>query len=235
MPGSIPGADPKTQTRALIGIGSYCRDDDAECVEDNTGHIASASAFMMISELPTDSESEFMVTVCTAASRDGTTSASCNLLQHDAMDEVITREEIIDAQARCPHCIKVRNSMKQPNGLWKYNANQTYVEIDDMPCMRMEDSKQVVVAPTELRDCILHAYHYSNLACHSGRHAVIHEIKLRYFWPGMYKDVREHIQNCYECTVAKTSQPLRHGLMQQTLHDQDMSMLGMYLVGPLPT
>ena len=25
VPGSIPGADPKTQTRALIGIGSYCR------------------------------------------------------------------------------------------------------------------------------------------------------------------------------------------------------------------
>ena len=50
-------------------------DDDPACVEDNTGHIA--SAFMMVSELHTDNESEFMVTVCTEAEREGVKPASC--------------------------------------------------------------------------------------------------------------------------------------------------------------
>ena len=44
---------------ALQACESQDFDDNTECVEDNIGHIA--SAFMMISELPTDSESEFMV------------------------------------------------------------------------------------------------------------------------------------------------------------------------------
>ena len=60
--------------------------EDSDSVGGNTGHIA--TAFLMTSEVPTDEESEFIVTVQKDACNNKDVGAYCSVIDYDALDEV---------------------------------------------------------------------------------------------------------------------------------------------------
>ena len=63
--------------------------------------------------------------------------------------------------------------------------------------------KQMAV-PGELRLPVLAQYHDGLLGGgHQGQDRTYHAIKLKYYWPGMYKDVCNYVQGCEPCQYAK--------------------------------
>ena len=55
---------------------------------------------------------------------------------------------------------------------------------------------EVVLSCTQ-REHILKACHSGPTAGHLGRTKTFYKISERYYWPGLYKDVKEFVSNCY--------------------------------------
>ena len=55
--------------------------------------------------------------------------------------------------------------------------------------------------PRDLREAYLHAFH-AHLG-HLGQSRMYATMRRRVYWPGMAKDIREHVSECHECTLAK--------------------------------
>ena len=62
-------------------------------------------------------------------------------------------------------------------------------------------SLELPYIPTEVRDIILVAYHES--LGHGSEKKMFDLLRSRYYWPGMLRDVKLHVAECHECTLAK--------------------------------
>ena len=88
-----------------------------------------------------------------------------------------------------------------------------------------------VVKENEVEEILYHM-HSDPLAGHFSLEETYRRIKIRYYWPQMYNDVRNYVQTCDECQ--------RRGRNHQNepLHPikvgQPFDRLGMDLVGPFP-
>ena len=88
-----------------------------------------------------------------------------------------------------------------------------------------------VVKESEVEDVLYHV-HSDPLAGHFSVDETYRRVKIRYYWPQMFNDVRRYVQTCDECQ--------RRGKNRRTepLHPikvgQPFDRLGMDIVGPLP-
>ena len=48
---------------------------------------------------------------------------------------------------------------------------------------------------------LIYLYHNDPLAGHLGTTKVMQKMKLQYFWPQMYEEIKEYIQSCHQCQV----------------------------------
>ena len=88
-----------------------------------------------------------------------------------------------------------------------------------------------VVKEDEVEEILYHT-HSDPLAGHFSLDETYRRIKIRYYWPQMFNDVRKYVQSCDECQRRgknKRSEPL-HPLKV----GQPFDRLGMDIVGPLP-
>ena len=91
-----------------------------------------------------------------------------------------------------------------------------------------------LVIPTSLKKRILYAFHNSPLAAHLGRTKTYDRIRQRYFWNGMYSDVRKWIKTCLDCRKAKQTLQRHSGYLHPQLYDQPFDTVGIDLLGPFP-
>ena len=73
------------------------------------------------------------------------------------------------------------------------------------------DRHDQVLVPLALRAFILRRYHGLPITGHTGRNKTYAQLTLRYYWPGMAKDLNRWIQACLTCRRRKTPRPLRAG------------------------
>jgi transposase InsO family protein len=93
--------------------------------------------------------------------------------------------------------------------------------------------KQVV--PLELRDSIIKENHSEPTAAHLGVAKTYKRLRLRYFWPGMYKDTANFIKQCATCSAYKHSTLATPGFMgEPKVCCRPFQCLSIDLVGPLP-
>ena len=76
-------------------------------------------------------------------------------------------------------------------------------------------------------------YHNSIYGVHRSEKATFMEIAKRYFWPGMYEDVREYISNCDVCQLGKGGCPTRQGMLNSRHYSHAFCQLCMDLIGPI--
>ena len=63
-----------------------------------------------------------------------------------------------------------------------------------------------LVVPHSLRNDILLSMHDTILfAAHAGIDRTYHNIRLRYYWPGMYHDIVQYVKSCVDCQASKRS------------------------------
>jgi hypothetical protein len=63
---------------------------------------------------------------------------------------------------------------------------------------------QLQTVPTRLRNIIFTAFHANPIGDHFDLYHTFHKIRLRFFWPHMYKYVKFMIQHCAGCSMTKS-------------------------------
>jgi hypothetical protein len=63
---------------------------------------------------------------------------------------------------------------------------------------------QLQIVPTKLRNLIFTAFHANPIGDHFDLYHTFHKIRLRYFWPHMYKYIDMNIQHCAGCNLTKS-------------------------------
>lgn len=98
-----------------------------------------------------------------------------------------------------------------------------------------EDTAWKRVIPQEDRKNIISDSHDSTRACHPGVFKTYKKLQLRYYWPNMYKDVKNFISQCTVCKAHKISTAPPNGISTNPKKvNRPMQMLSLDLVGPLP-
>lgn len=91
------------------------------------------------------------------------------------------------------------------------------------------------VVRSERRDSIIKENHLEPTAAHLGVFKTHRRLCLRYYWPGMYKQVEEYIRKCDKCSAYKSSQKPTQGLMgRPKVCYRPFQVVSIDLVGPLP-
>jgi len=74
--------------------------------------------------------------------------------------------------------------------------------------------ERVYVPAGDLRRQLLHEAHDGPIGGHLGRDKTLHLLQRQFFWPGMAREVAEHIATCRSCQASKPSNQLPIGLLQ---------------------
>lgn len=92
------------------------------------------------------------------------------------------------------------------------------------------------VVPTEFREPIIHENHSEPKAGHMGIFKTYRRLALRYYWPGMYKDVVKFVSTCDKCLAYKAQNHQHLGEMGRPKQcSRPFQMISIDLMGPLPT
>ncbi|CAG9120633.1 unnamed protein product [Plutella xylostella] len=95
------------------------------------------------------------------------------------------------------------------------------------------DWKEVI--PPEERLNVIIKNHDTPMGAHMGAEKTYKRLRLRYFWPGMYGDVADHVAKCDICKSYKHQNQLTPGLMgEPKVCRRPFQCISMDLVGPLP-
>src|SRR3954453_17077951 len=76
------------------------------------------------------------------------------------------------------------------------------------------DNKLYVPSNDSIITRIIAEHHDTPLNGHLGEHKTFDRVSRSYFWPGMRKAIRQHIQRCQSCQANKSSNQLPIGLLQ---------------------
>lgn len=91
------------------------------------------------------------------------------------------------------------------------------------------------VVPVEQRDSVLKENHSDPRSAHLGIAKTHKRIGLRYYWPGMYKDVVSYVSKCVTCQAYKHSNQSTPGFMgSPKVCSRPFQCISIDLVGPLP-
>lgn len=95
------------------------------------------------------------------------------------------------------------------------------------------DWKEVI--PADVREMLIMENHNTPTSAHFGIFKTYHKVKLRYFWPGMYRDVAKFISKCDTCMSYKNQNHLTLGIMGKPKHcSRPFQCISVDLLGPLP-
>jgi len=141
--------------------------------------------------------------------------AGHSAVQTSYLPKAISREVLSKAQATdssCQHLMTWMQDKELPAvtnraSLWHSRwvvrqAKHLRVDTEGM-LMHVQPDNQLELPyiPTEMREIIMAAFHYS--LGHGSEKRVADLLRTRYYWPGMIRDVKEHVAECHECTLAK--------------------------------
>lgn len=116
--------------------------------------------------------------------------------------------------------------MVKDNTLYRYSRSKYNL-------VREFDWKEVV--PKGMRSTIIAENHNEPTAGHFGIFKTHRRLCLRYYWPGMHKDVSDFVKKCDVCKAYKRSTQATPGLMgKPKVCDRPFKAVATDLVGPLP-
>lgn len=137
---------------------------------------------------------QFSFTVIHKAGKDNTLADAlsrivCSLLLEEPEDEYVQlRQQVTD------------NPERHPN--MKVIDNVLYKNIISVNEQGLEMNEWKLYVPQMSRNRILKENH--DLAGHFGSMKTINRIRKNYYWPGMFKDIRNYVRRCETCKASKS-------------------------------
>ena len=150
-----------------------------------------------------------------------------------------------ELQQRDSFCIKMINEIHQTGGLGvlRHSAKYVLLKTDDgedkLLVREFFDSKKgaieyQTVVPKKLIKRTLKIHHEG--FAHIGINRLTETIKLRYFWPKMDDDIKNHCDSCILCALRKTYQRRpKVPIMKYNRVSGPLDRVHVDLAGPLPT
>jgi len=115
--------------------------------------------------------------------------------------------------------VKAKNFMMQDDQLYRLSANNA----------------PTLVIPACRRGAIMLSFHDFPLAGHLGFSRTYINIKKRYFWPKMRRDIKHHVASCLGCQKRKASNRRRQGFIRPLPIAEDVfDTVGIDLITKLP-
>ncbi len=91
-----------------------------------------------------------------------------------------------------------------------------------------------LAVPSTLRADILHQHHEDIQGGHQGVTRTFERLRAEYYWPGMYRDVEIHVQECVDCVTSKGAPAGSGPSPGNVMPDYPFHILSMDFVIPLP-
>ena len=138
------------------------------------------------------------------------------------VDEVITRQEFINEQTKCPEIQAIKRN--------DHNFSIEPKIIDGILCDTMHKLYRPIV-PQSLRQKVFKQIH--NLA-HPGKRRTLDLIRTRYIWPQMAKQVKNWVTNCINCQRTKITKYNKPSMNPISSPSNKFEEINIDIVGPLP-
>jgi hypothetical protein len=94
------------------------------------------------------------------------------------------------------------------------------------------DGSLLLVVPWDVVEKILSIYHNSDLSMHMSRDMLYATLRKRYFWDGVYADIRKWVNACTPRSRIKATEPKIHGLLVPIVTSTPFEMVGMDIMTP---
>ncbi|CAF3307418.1 unnamed protein product [Rotaria sp. Silwood2] len=89
--------------------------------------------------------------------------------------------------------------------------------------------------PASMVDPLLYAYHDSPTSGHLSINKTWYKIRDRYFWPGMFKKIKDHVLSCTKCKQFKIDRIRPKGKLQPIEPPTGiLDLMGLDFIGPVP-
>lgn len=116
---------------------------------------------------------------------------------------------------------------------YNINSERLYRRIDALN--GAEETAWKLCVPRHERSRVLHENHDSPEAGHGGIAKTSHRVAVRYYWPGMFRDVAKYVKSCQRCQQYKVSQLKPAGQMKPPRIYEPWDTVTADIMGPLPT
>ena len=91
-----------------------------------------------------------------------------------------------------------------------------------------------LVLPLSLRDEVLQELHAGVISGHLGEQKMLHQLKERFYWPGMSEDVKNWCKTCATCATRKSPAPKARAPLQTIQAGYPMQVIAVDITGPFP-
>jgi len=120
--------------------------------------------------------------------------------------EPMSIERIRMAQESDPKLqdLRVRARQGEANGFY-LTENET---------LKTSSGKTIIPCDTELRRDILDEAHQTRYTIHLGNNKMYRDLKKRFWWRGMKKDIVEYVAQCHTCQLVKAEHQKAAGLLK---------------------
>ncbi|UYV78619.1 hypothetical protein LAZ67_16002183, partial [Cordylochernes scorpioides] len=136
-------------------------------------------------------------------------------------------------QMKDPDLTKIADKIQQET------SNKSFIKINDTLHKKNNDPmgrEWLLVVPRHLRPEILRNLHDSPTSGHLGFTKTYDRIRKKFYWPGMYRNVRKYVAHCPDCQRRKRQPQLPPGLLQPIpVPIAAFEKVGMDLLGRFPT
>lgn len=140
------------------------------------------------------------------------------------------KEQILKAQHCDPSLNVLRRNVEESSSQFFYKEG--ILKRKWMPPHQAEEVEQMVL-PQPYRETALRMAHMSTLAGHFGKTKTTLKLMMRFFWPGIRKDVIQMCRACPTCQKTAKRRTPRYPLVPLPILSRPFSRIAMDLVGPL--
>lgn len=95
-------------------------------------------------------------------------------------------------------------------------------------------SYEQLVLPTQCRQTVLRLAHNIPMAGHLGRKKTTDRILQRFYWPGLFRDVKNYCRTCAECQKTAPKGVSKAPMIPLPIIEVPFKRIAMDIVGPLP-
>lgn len=143
--------------------------------------------------------------------------------------------DIAAEQRRDPSLRAIINGLHSPHPDHSLQLFVLHNDILHRYNTRPDGAELLLVVPVHLRSDVLAQLHDAPSAGHLGVSRTYDRIRRRFFWPGLYRSVRQYVAACDLCQRRKTPALRPAGTLQPIeVPDEPFFRVGLDLLGPFP-
>lgn len=156
--------------------------------------------------------------------------------QEEAVEFPVSAVSIWEEQHKGPEIIKVFKTLAENNN---HHLKDKYEVREDQLYYKTHLSEgQVhyrVYLPNSFIPAVLQHYHSHPLSGHAGIYKTYKRQQNVVFWLGMWTDIKQYVKCCSKCQTLKSENQRPAGKLQPITVSQPNKMVGVDIMGPLPS